>query len=111
MDQFSEQYEDLIDDSYDCVDRTRARLDLKVVKTIFGFKYRPHVKRLQQNQWGVQVETPTYDLTAFHVHYGKLSLKIHSKGQNVLRVEVMVHVASGTPFRRNVADFPKTWGG
>ena len=92
------------------VDRTRARLDLKVVKTIFGFKYRPRVKRLQQNQWGVQVETPTYDLTVFHVHYGKLSLKIYSKGENVLRIEVMVHNASETPFRRNVTDFPKTVG-
>ena len=27
---------------------------------------------------GVEVETPVYDLTVFHVHYGKLSLKIYS---------------------------------
>jgi hypothetical protein len=44
------------------IDRRRARLDLKVVKSIFGFKYRPRVKRL---------ETPVCDLTVFHVHYGK----------------------------------------
>jgi hypothetical protein len=89
------------------VDRTRSRLDLKVVKTIFGFKNRPRVKRLKQNKWGIEVETPTYDLTVFHVHYGKLSLKIYSKGEFILRIEVMVHNASDTPFRRSLVDFPK----
>jgi hypothetical protein len=62
------------------VDRTRSRLDLKVVKTIFGFKKRPRVKRLQKNQWGVDIETPVYDLTVFHVHYGKLSSRRLSCG-------------------------------
>jgi len=36
------------------------------------------VKRLKENRWGVEVETPAYDLTVFHIHYGKLSLKIVS---------------------------------
>jgi hypothetical protein len=92
------------------VDRTRSRLDLKVVKTIFGFKRRPSVKRLKQNQWGVEVETPIYDLTVFPVHYGKLSLKIYSKGDNVLRIEVMVHNASETPYGRKLENFPRTVG-
>jgi len=39
----------------------------------------------------VVVETPTYDLTVFKVHYGKMTLKIYSKGARVLRVEVIVH--------------------
>lgn len=90
------------------VDRTRSKLDLKVVKTIFGFKRRPRIQRLKQNQWGIEVETPVYDLTVFHVHYGKLSLKIYSKGENVLRIEVMVHNASETPFRRKLENFPRT---
>ncbi len=90
------------------IDRTRGTLNLKVVKTIFGFKYRPRVKRLKENQWGVEVETPAYDLTVFHIHYGKLSLKIYSKGECVLRIEVMVHNAKDAPFRRWLADFPKT---
>jgi len=34
------------------VDRTLARLDLKVVKTIFGFKNRPSVKRLKKESMG-----------------------------------------------------------
>ena len=86
------------------IDRNRGKLNLKVGKTIFGFKDRPRVKRLKENRWGVEVETPTYvedprngsaerayrvpgrgtrvprttlrDLTVFHVHYGKLSLQI-----------------------------------
>jgi len=66
------------------------------------------VKRLKENRWGVEVETPTYDLTVFHVFCGKLSLKIYSKGECVLRIEVMIHNASATPYRRQLADFPKT---
>lgn len=90
------------------IDRNRGILNLKLVKTIFGFKNRPQLKRLKQNRWGVQVETPTYDLTVFHIHYGKLSLKIYSKGEYVLRIEVMVHNAGDVPFRRLLCDFPKT---
>jgi len=89
------------------IDRNRGKLDLKVVKTIFGFKYRPRVKRLKQNRWGIEVETPTYDLTVLHIHYGKLSLKIYSKGEDVLRIEVMVHNTKDVPFRRGLVDFPK----
>jgi hypothetical protein len=90
------------------IDRTRGTLNLKVVKTIFGFKYRPRVKRLKENRWGVEVETPAYDLTVFHIFYGKLSLKIYSKGECVLRIEVMVHNAADVPFRRWLDGFPKT---
>jgi hypothetical protein len=42
------------------------------------------------------------------VHYGKLSLKIYSQGERVLRIEVMVHHASEPPFRRQLEKFPKT---
>jgi hypothetical protein len=66
------------------------------------------VKRLKENRWGVDVETPAYDLTVFNVHYGKLSLKIYSKGECVLRIEVMVHNAADVPFRRWLDGFPKT---
>ena len=37
------------------------------------------------------VETPAYDVTIFKVHYGKMTLKIYSKGERVLRIEVIVH--------------------
>ena len=41
------------------------------------------------------VETPTYDLTVFKVHYGKMTLKIYTKGERVLRTEVIVHNIAG----------------
>lgn len=92
------------------IDRNRGTLNLPMVKTIFGRKYRPRVQRLLEGQWGIEVENPTYDLTVFHIHYGKLSLKIYSKGESVLRIEVMVHNAADVPFRRGLVDFPKTVG-
>jgi len=75
------------------IDRTRAPLDLDRIQTIFGDKHRPHYDKRKNNptRWGVVVETPTYDLTVFKVHYGKMTLKIYSKGARVLRVEVIVH--------------------
>jgi DNA-binding transcriptional ArsR family regulator len=75
------------------IDRTRAPLDLDRIKTIFGDKNRPHYHKRKKNptRWGVVVETPTYDLTIFKVHYGKMTLKIYTKGARVLRVEVIVH--------------------
>ena len=80
------------------IDRTRAPLDLDRIKTIFGDKYRPHYDKRKKNptRWGVVVETPTYDLTVFKVHYGKMTLKIYTKGARVLRVEVIVHDARST---------------
>jgi len=47
--------------------------------------------RKNPTRWGVVVETPTYDLTVFKVHYGKMTLKIYTNGARVLRVEVIVH--------------------
>ena len=50
------------------IDRTRAPLDLKQVKTIFGFSHRPH-KSAKRGREAVQVvkavEAHSYDLTVF----------------------------------------------
>jgi len=75
------------------IDRTRSPLDLDRIKTIFGDKNRPHYDKRKKNptRWGVMVEKPTYDLTVFKLHYGKMTLKIYTKGACVLRVEVIVH--------------------
>jgi hypothetical protein len=91
------------------IDRNRARLTLDRIKTIFGFKHRPHRKRKspKSQRWGVTVEKPAYDVTIFKVHYGKLTLKIYSKGERVLRVEVMVHNTGDLPYTRQLCDFPK----
>jgi hypothetical protein len=75
------------------IDRTRGPLDLDRVRTIFGDKKRPHYDKRKKNptRWGVVVETPAYDVTIFKVHYGKMTLKIYTKGERVLRSEVIVH--------------------
>ena len=90
------------------IDRTRGRRDLDRVKTIFGDKKRPHYDRRKKNaaRWGVVVEKPTYDLTVFKVHYGKMTLKIYTKGERVLRSEVIVHNTKEYRWGRSLPCFP-----
>jgi hypothetical protein len=89
------------------IDRTRAPLDLDRIQTIFGDKNRPHYDKRKKNptRWGVVVETPTYDLTVFKVHYGKMTLKIYTKGARVLRTEVIVHNTKAYRWGRSLPCF------
>jgi len=89
------------------IDRTRAPLNLDRIQTIFGDKNRPHYDKRKNNptRWGVVVETPTYDMTIFKVHYGKMTLKIYTKGARVLRVEVIVHNAKEYRWGRSLPCF------
>ena len=75
------------------IDRSRALLDLKTIKTILGDKGRPKYRprNMRAAEWEVAVERPTYDLTVFKLHCGKLALKIYSKGERVLRIEAVAH--------------------
>jgi hypothetical protein len=51
-----------------------VRLDLK---TILGYQRRPRYRKWKKHSanWEVAVERPTYDLTIFKLHRGKLSLR------------------------------------
>ena len=72
------------------VDRNRVRMDMKMLKTILGRKERPHRRKGRKlADWHVTVERPSYDLTIFKLHCGKLALKIYTKGERVLRTEAM----------------------
>jgi len=75
------------------IDRTRATLNIKTVKTILGCKQRPQKK--SETRWEITVETPEYGLTVFRIHAGALTLKIYTKGERVLRCEVIVHNVRG----------------
>jgi hypothetical protein len=90
------------------IDRTRGPLNLDRIKTIFGDKKRPHYDTRKKNptRWGVVVETPAYDVTIFKVHYGKMTLKIYTKGERVLRIEVIVHNTKAYRWGRSLPCFP-----
>lgn len=76
------------------IDRSRAPLKLSRVKTILGSKQRRKYRPQKGSEpWSVVLENPTYDLTVFKVRANKLTLKIYTKGERVLRVEVVVHNA------------------
>ena len=90
------------------IDRSRVLLDLKTIKTILGYKHRPWRKRREKSiEWEVAVEKPVYDLTIFKLHCGKLTLKIYTKGERVLRVEVVVHNTEQFRCGRSLEKFPE----
>ena len=75
------------------VDRTRSRLDLPTVRTLFGSRHRPHHTpgyQLSPRQ-SIVIEKPRWNLTIFKVHFGLLTLKAYTKGERVLRFEAIVH--------------------
>ena len=90
------------------IDRTRTRLDLKRLKTIFGAKRRPF--RQQRNKpprLEIVTERPRYNLTIFKIHFGKLTVKLYTKGENVLRCEVIVHNTKALSTPRALPHFPE----
>ena len=91
------------------IDRSRVLLDLKTVKTILGYQRRPkyHKRKEKSVEWEVAVEKPTYDLTIFKLHCGKLTLKIYTKGERVLRTEAVVHNTQELRCGRSLEKFPQ----
>ena len=91
------------------VDRTRSRLDVPTLRTLFGAKQRP---RRDGNadpspRLAAVIETPRWDLTWFKVHFGLLSLKAYTKGEHVLRVEATVHNTRQLGCDRTIQRFPR----
>ena len=89
------------------IDRTRGPLHIQHLKTIFGYKHRPAKRGGKPPRFEVVVERPTYDLTVFKVHFGKLTAKIYSKGERVLRIEIIVHNARELRCRRSIEYLPE----
>jgi len=91
------------------IDRSRVLLDLKTVKTILGYTRRPKYRKRKKQaaEWEVAVEKPTYDLTIFKLHCGKLTLKIYTKGERVLRIEAVVHNTEELRCGRSLERFPQ----
>src|SRR3984893_11626437 len=91
------------------IDRSRVLLDLQKVKTILGSHRRPkfHWRKNNSAQWEVAVEKPAYDLTIFKLHCGKLTLKIYTYDERVLRIEVVVHNTGTLQCGRSLEKFPQ----
>ena len=89
-------------------DRTRSRLDIPTLRTLFGLKHRPHANRAAgpPAQEAV-IETPQYGLTWFRIRFGLLQLKAYTKGEHVLRFEATVHNTRELRCRRGLDNFPE----
>lgn len=72
------------------IDRTRVPLNVPTVKTVFGWKSRPR-RSGKRSRCEVAVEKPEYDLTVFKVHFQRLTSKVYTKGERVLRIEAIAH--------------------
>jgi hypothetical protein len=90
------------------VDRTRARLDVPRLRTLFGVGQRPRRgpdADLSPRQ-AVVIERPRWNLTLFKVHFGLLTLKGYTKGEHVLRFEAIVHNTKTLHTGRTLDKFP-----
>ncbi len=89
------------------IDWGRTELDINRIKTIFGVKRRPFRHRgKQQPREENLIEKPTYDLTVFKIHFGKTTIKLYTKGERVLRCEVIIHNTKALRgFKRSLPHF------
>ena len=88
------------------VERTRSRLDVPAVRTIFGAKVRPHHDRAGPSAIEAVIETPQYDLTWFKLTFGRLAVKAYTKGEHVLRFEATAHNTKDLKVGRVLEKFP-----
>ncbi|MFQ5647375.1 MAG: hypothetical protein ACE5GM_10625 [bacterium] len=90
------------------IDRTRSALDLKTIKTIFGYKQRPGKRKTgKPPRFEVVVEKPDYGLTVLRIHFASLTVKIYSKGERVLRIEAVSHNTRYLRCGRVIENFPR----
>ncbi len=90
------------------LDRTRSRLDIPALRTLFGARRRPgKYGEAPSPRVGVALETPAWDLTVFKVHFGLLTLKGCTKGARVLRFEAITHNTRQLGCRRALDRFPQ----
>ena len=94
------------------IDRTRTALEIRSLKTIFGVKRRPCFRgpngKLPRIE--LSVERPAYNLTVFKIHFGLLTIKMYSKGERVLRLEVIIHNARRLACGYGIDKFPAIVG-
>jgi hypothetical protein len=88
------------------LDRTRSRLDIPVIRTIFGLSRRPHRDRKDgPPAQEIVIEKPRYGLTWFRITFGRLQVKAYTKGEHLLRFEATVHNTKELRCRRSLDNF------
>ncbi|MGH3183945.1 MAG: hypothetical protein ACRDOE_18870, partial [Streptosporangiaceae bacterium] len=88
------------------LDRTRSRLDIPALRTLFGLKARPHHNRKHgPPAQEIVIEKPQYGLAWFRIRFGRLQLKAYTKGEHVLRFEATVHNTKELRCRRSLENF------
>lgn len=97
----------MLDEVYQgLIDRSRRLLRLPQVKTILGWKHRPHRTPRSHPRLERIVTHADHDLTIFKIYFGALSLKIYDKGTRVLRVEATAHDAKQLRVGKRLEKFP-----
>jgi len=88
------------------LDRTRSRLDIPAIRTLFGLKTRPHrTRKAGPPAQEIVIEKPRYGLSWFRISFGRLQLKAYTKGEHVLRFEATVHNTRELRCRRSLENF------
>ncbi len=86
--------------------RTRSRLDIPSLRTLFGLKNRPrHNRASGPPAQEIVTGKPQYGLTWFRIRFGLLQLKAYTKGEHVLRFEATVHNTKELRCRRGLENF------
>ena len=83
------------------------RLCGSLVNSRFHHRPDPQYRPDSRLEWEVAVERPTYHLTVFKLHCGKLTLKIYSKGERVLRIEAVAQNIREFHCGRLLHNFPE----
>jgi hypothetical protein len=87
--------------------RTRSRLDIPLLRTMFGLKTRPHRNRAAgPPAQEIVTGKPQYGLTWCRIRFGLLQLKAYTKGEHVLRLEATVHNTRELRCGRSLEKFP-----
>jgi hypothetical protein len=89
------------------IEHTRQRLDVPTLRTLFGAHRRPRRRHHRPPRLQSAIETPSYDVTTFKVHFGNLTLKAYTKGERVLRFEAIVHNTRALNCGRILERFPE----
>jgi hypothetical protein len=91
------------------IDRTRSKLDVDSIKTIFGNQRRKYRQRGTKDtlRFETIVEKPVYNLTVLKINYDKITAKMYTKGECVLRIEIVVHNSKQLRCGKSLAKYPE----